>query len=61
MGIFSWLFPSPADRIAKAQRLMADERFAEARLEVIDVEDPAAEALRTQAEGALVTLNLNKA
>ena len=61
MGILSWLFPSTADRIAKAQRLMADERFAEARLEVIDLEDPAADALRIEAEKALVQLNLKKA
>lgn len=61
MGLFSWLFPKPADKIAKARKLMADERFAEARAAVIDVDEPEAAALRAEAEAALVRINLERA
>jgi hypothetical protein len=61
MGLFSWLFPKPADRIAKARRYLTDERYAEARLELIDVDDAQAVDILQQAERALVKLNIEKA
>ncbi len=61
MGLLSWLFPKPADRIAKAKKLMAQARFAEARLEIIDVDDDEARALKSEAEHALVKINLERA
>lgn len=61
MGLLSWLFPKPADRIAKAKKLMAQSRFAEARLEVVDLEEEEAVALKTEAERALVKVNLERA
>ena len=61
MGIFSWLFPKPADRIAKAAKLMEQERFAEARMQVVDIEEPSAVEIVKAAEMALVRLNLDKA
>lgn len=61
MGFFSWLFPKPADRIAKAKKLIEEDRFAEARNEVLDLTEPEAVEVRAAAEGALVRLNLEKA
>ena len=61
MGLLSWLFPKAEDRIKKAKRLLQDERFAEARLEVIEVDHDEARALVAEAEVALVRLNLEKA
>ena len=61
MGLLSWLFPGPVEKVAKARRLMADGRFAEARMLVVDVEGEAAEALRLEAEAGLVRLNLEGA
>lgn len=61
MGLLGWLFPKPADKIAKARKLMADERFAEARMAVLDVDDPEAEAVVAEAEAALVRVNLERA
>ncbi len=61
MGLLGWLFPKPADKIAKARKLMGDERFAEARLAVLDVDDPEAKAVVAEAEAALVRVNLERA
>lgn len=61
MGLLSWLFPGPVEKVAKARRLMADARFAEARMLVVDLEGEEAEALRVEAEAALVRLNLEGA
>lgn len=61
MGLLRWLFPGPAEKVAKARRLMADERFAEARLLVVDLDDEAARALVGEAEAALVRVNLERA
>jgi len=61
MGLLSWLFPKPADRIAKAKKLMAQSRFAEARLEVVDLDEEEARTLKTEAESALVKINLERA
>lgn len=61
MGLLSWLFPSPADKVAKARRLMEDGRHAEARLVVVDVDTDEARAVLAEAEVALVELNLERA
>ncbi|MEZ4431092.1 MAG: hypothetical protein R3F65_01680 [bacterium] len=61
MGLLRWLFPGPAEKVAKARRLMAEGRFAEARLLVVDVDDEAARALVAEAEAALVRVNLEGA
>ena len=42
MGLLSWLFPSPEDRIRRAQDLVDRERYADARLEVMDIDHPEA-------------------
>ncbi|MBW2257232.1 MAG: hypothetical protein JRI25_21925 [Deltaproteobacteria bacterium] len=61
MGLLSWLFPSPADRIAKAKRLLEGEHWADARLEVLDIDDPKAHKIVEQAEAELVRVNLDAA
>lgn len=61
MGLFSWLFPSPEDRIAKAGRLLAQGRPDEARLEVMDLDHPGATAILAEAENALAVKNLEAA
>ena len=61
MGLLSWLFPSPADRLKKARKLLSEGRFAEARMQVLDVElDGAAEVL-AEAHSGLVKVNLERA
>ena len=61
VGFLSWLFPSVSDKVEKARRLMADERYAEARLLVIGLDDASAKAVVVEAEQALVKLNVEKA
>ncbi|MEE2787777.1 MAG: hypothetical protein VX589_10590 [Myxococcota bacterium] len=61
MGLLSWLFPKPQDRVEKAKRLIQDERYAEARLEIIDVDLDEAKTLLRDAEMALVRLNIERA
>ena len=61
MGLFSWLFPSPADRVKKAQKLLDRDQPAEARLEVMGLEEPEAKALLATAERLLTTRNLEAA
>lgn len=61
MGLFDFLSPKPEKKIAKARKLMADDRFAEARLVLIDVDDDAARAALVEAETGLVTVNLQGA
>lgn len=61
MGLFGFLAPKPEKKIAKARKLMADERFAEARLMVLDVDDDGARAVLQEAETGLVRVNLEKA
>lgn len=48
MGILSWLFPSEADRLAKARALMAKGRYEDARRGLIHCTSPEAEALYDQ-------------
>ena len=61
MGLFDFLSPKPEKKIAKARKLMADDRFAEARLLLIDVDDDGARATLVEAEVGLVKVNLDKA
>lgn len=61
MGLLSWLFPSPADRVARARKLLASGRAADARLEVLDVDHPDAPAVLQEAETVLCRANLEAA
>ena len=61
MGLFDFLSPKPEKKIAKARKLMADDRFAEARLLLLDVDDDGARAALVEAETGLVTVNLDGA
>jgi len=61
VGLLSWLFPSPADRVARAKVELAAGRPQEARLELLDVEHAEAPALLEQAENALALRNLEAA
>ena len=68
MGLLSWLFPSAKDRLDKAKKLIGDERFAEARMELMKVSDDVPEELMTETqslkaecERSLVKVNLAKA
>lgn len=61
MGLLSWLFPSDEDRIAKAHALLGDERWADARLEVLDIARPEAETIVAIAESQLAKINLEAA
>ncbi len=61
MGLMSWLFPSEADRIAKAQKMLDKRRWAGARAEVLDIDDPAAREIVAAAEHELALKNLEAA
>ena len=61
MGLLSWLFPSDEDRIARAGELLQKERYADARLEVLDIDHDEARALVDTCERALAELNLAEA
>ncbi len=61
MGLLSWLFPSPEDRVAKARKLIADGRPADARYELLDNSAPGAAALLSQVENDLARLNIDEA
>lgn len=61
MGLLSYFFPSEADRIARAQKLLANQRWADARLEVLDLESEAAQQVKSTAESELVRMNLEAA
>ncbi len=61
MSLWSWFFPSPADRIRQAQVALAEGRPAEARLAVMDLEGDEAAAVQIAAENALALLNLDEA
>lgn len=61
MGWLSWLFPSPEDRIAKARKLLAQDRPDEARLELLDLAHADAAPLLAEAENALALKNLEAA
>jgi len=61
MSLLSWFFPSPADRLASAHRLMSRGRTAEARLELLDNPIPEATELLQKAENLLAKMNLEEA
>ncbi len=58
MGLLSWLFPGPSDRVAKARKLLERGDPGQARLLLEGVELPEAEALRDQVFDRLVEMNL---
>ena len=53
MGIFSWLFPSEADRLRKARALFARGRYEDARRGLIHCTTPEAEALYDECSAAV--------
>lgn len=62
MGLFSWLFPSPEAKLAKARAHFQAGRFADARLDALELGDLAGAAeLAAQAEHALSIANLDAA
>ncbi len=61
MGLLSWLFPTPADRVRKAEEAVQTERFADAFRELLDVDHPDAGAVRARAARGLVFVNLEHA
>jgi hypothetical protein len=61
MGLLSWLFPSPADRVERARRLLDEGQPARARDEVEGVEGAEADAVRADARRGLMRLNLTLA
>ncbi|MFT4628005.1 MAG: tetratricopeptide (TPR) repeat protein [Myxococcota bacterium] len=61
MGLLSWLFPSPEDRVVKARKLVADGRHADARYELLDNAAAGASELLREVENHLARLNLNEA
>lgn len=58
MGLLSWLFPSPEDRVVRARKALAAGHFRQARDDVDGVEAPGAEDVRREANNGLVRLNL---
>ncbi|MFT5585850.1 MAG: tetratricopeptide (TPR) repeat protein [Cognaticolwellia sp.] len=61
MGLFSWLFPSDTDRVAKGHKLLQEGAWAQARDEVIEVEGSAADEVRALALDGLKRINLELA
>ncbi len=61
MGFLSWIFPSPADKIAKARRFLARDDPGSARLMLEGLEGEEAQQVRLDAEAGLVRLNLEQA
>ncbi len=58
MGLLSWLFPSEADRIAQARKLVEQRRFREARDKLDGITSSEADEVLREAENGLVRLNL---
>lgn len=61
MGLLSWLFPTADDRVAAAKKYVAQKNWAEARLEVLDLDRDDARRILEQAEHELAKLNLDAA
>jgi len=61
MGLMSWLFPSPEDRLAQARKALEREEYARARdlAEVLEI--PGAEEVAVAGRAGLVRLNLREA
>ncbi len=61
MGLLSWFFPSAEDRVERGQRLLDAGRWADARLEVLDLDHSGAAEVLKAAESALAQMNLQAA
>ena len=61
MGLLSFFFPSADDRVARARKWMAAERWADARLEVLELDHPDAQGLVDACENELAKMNLAEA
>ena len=61
MGLWSWLFPSPEDRVQNARRYLEQGRPDEARLEILEVDHPDAAEVLKAAETQLAEQNLDAA
>lgn len=61
MGLFSWLFPSPETRLARARALVDEGHPAAALDEVAKLDGPEADGLRRVARAALAQINLDAA
>lgn len=61
MGLLSWLFPTEEDRLAKAERLLADGEYRQARDELDGIEGNTAERLRLLAGDGLKQRNIEEA
>jgi hypothetical protein len=61
MGLWSWLFPGPEDRIRNARAALEKGRPDHARLDVLGLDHPEATGLLHEAETALAKLNLEAA
>lgn len=61
MGLLSWIFPSDEDRVKRGTALFDNKRYADARLEVMDLDTPAARDLLDRCEAELAELNLLEA
>ena len=61
MGLFSWFFPGPEDRVRTARKKMESRRWADARLEVLDLDHPEAMELQKACETELARMNLHEA
>ena len=61
MGLFSWLFPSEEDRIARGQAHLEAERWMDARDACEDIDNDAARAVVAAAKKGLARLNIDAA
>lgn len=61
MGLWSWFFPTPDDRVARARKQMEAERWADARLEVMGLDHPDVPDLLLACETELARMNLEAA
>ncbi|MEM6928741.1 MAG: hypothetical protein AAF602_17515, partial [Myxococcota bacterium] len=61
MGLLSWLFPTPEDRVARARRMLDEGRPDEARLELLEVDHPDAPELLARSHHELARKNLQAA
>ncbi len=61
MGLLRWFFPSPEDRIRKAQAMLEAGEYARARRELENLDGPEVEAVLDQAHDGLKHLNLRLA
>lgn len=61
MGLMSWFFPTPEDRVARARTLLANGRPEYARLEILEIDRDDARAVLVEAENQLAVRNLDAA